>query len=78
MDRAQFIMELRKQKIQTQVHYIPVHLQPYYQKMLKTKRGDYPQAEAYYQKCLSIPLYPAMSDSEVNYVIEKIKSIVDK
>jgi UDP-4-amino-4,6-dideoxy-N-acetyl-beta-L-altrosamine transaminase/dTDP-4-dehydrorhamnose reductase len=78
MDRAQFIMELRKQKIQTQVHYIPVHLQPYYQTMLKTKRGDYPQAEAYYQKCLSIPLYPAMSDSEVTYVIEKIKSIVDK
>ena len=78
MERAQFIMALRKQEIQTQVHYIPVHMQPYYRKTIRTKWGDYPQAEKYYQKCLSIPLFPAMLDEEVDYVIEKIKALVGK
>jgi dTDP-4-amino-4,6-dideoxygalactose transaminase len=78
MERAQFMMALRKQKILTQVHYIPVHLQPYYQKIFKTKWGDYPQAEKYYQKCLSIPLFPALLDEEVDNVIDKIKALVSK
>lgn len=78
MERASFIMKLRKQNIQTQVHYIPVHLQPYYQKVLKTKWGDYPHAEKYYQRCLSIPLYPAMRDEDVDYVIEAIKALLYK
>lgn len=78
MERAPLMMELRKQRIQTQVHYIPVHLQPYYKKTIKTKWGDYPQAEKYYQKCLSIPLFPAMLDEEVDYVIETIKALVCK
>ena len=68
--------DLKKRGIQTQVHYIPVHTQPYYQENFKTTWGAYPNAEAYYQKCLSIPLYPAMTDSQIDKVIESILQIV--
>ena len=75
-NRAQFILELRKRGIQTQVHYIPVHLQPFYQRSFGTKWGDCPNAEEYYWQCLSIPLYPAMSDEDVSRVISNIKDMV--
>jgi perosamine synthetase len=66
---------LKKSNILTQVHYIPVHTQPYYQKNFGTKWGDYPEAESYFEKCLSIPLYPAMSEDNVTKVIETVKEI---
>lgn len=66
--RPELIKELRDRNIQTQVHYIPVHTQPLYQKMFGTRWGDCPNAEWYYEKCLSIPLYPAMTDEDVQYV----------
>ena len=72
IDRARFMLELKKKGIQTQVHYIPVHLQTFYQKNFGTKWGDCPNAEHYYQKCLSIPLYPAMADEDVVRVIREI------
>ncbi len=62
---------LRENNIYTQVHYIPIHLQPYY-KQLGWKKGDFPIAEDYYQKCLSLPMYPSLTDAEQNYVIEII------
>ena len=72
IDRARFMIKLKSRGIQTQVHYIPVYFQPYYQKRFGTKRGDCPNAERYYQKCLSIPLFPAMSDQDVNKVIKVV------
>lgn len=75
-DRAHFMLTLRERGIQTQVHYIPVHLQPFYQQNYHTKKGDCPHAEAYYEKCLSIPLYPAMTDDEVEMVIYEIKEML--
>ncbi|MEM6261257.1 MAG: UDP-4-amino-4,6-dideoxy-N-acetyl-beta-L-altrosamine transaminase [Bacteroidota bacterium] len=63
---------LRTQHIFTQVHYIPVHLLPYYQK-LGWKKGDFPYAEAYYDQCLSLPLYPSLSEVQQQYVIEQVK-----
>ncbi len=54
-----------------QIHYIPTHLMPYY-KSFGWKEGDFPVAEAYYQKCLSLPLFPSLTDEEQNYVIETI------
>lgn len=72
IDRAQFMVELKKKGIQTQVHYIPVYLQPFYQKNFETNRDDCPNAEQYYQKCLSIPLYPAMVDLDVARVVREI------
>jgi UDP-4-amino-4,6-dideoxy-N-acetyl-beta-L-altrosamine transaminase len=60
---------LREKKIFTQVHYIPVHFQPYYQS-LGFKKGDFPNAEAYYEKCLSLPMYPTLTEEEQQYVID--------
>jgi dTDP-4-amino-4,6-dideoxygalactose transaminase len=74
--RAEVMYELRKKGIGTQVHYIPVYLQPYYRKRFHYDNNDYPVTEMYYKKCLSLPLYPKMSDSEVDFVIEQIESIL--
>ncbi len=76
IQRAQFMNELRGRGIQTQVHYIPIHIQPYFQKKFATKWGDCPNAEKYYQQCLSIPLFPAMTDSDVERVINEITHLV--
>ncbi len=76
IDRARFMIELKKRGINTQVHYIPVHIHPFYQKTFNTKWGDSPNAERYYQKCLSIPLFPSMTDSDVENVVNEIKQLL--
>ena len=63
---------LKTQQILCQIHYIPVHLHPYYQS-LGFKKGQFPKAESFYETCMSIPLYPSMTDEQQNYVIDKIK-----
>ncbi|MGM8366491.1 UDP-4-amino-4,6-dideoxy-N-acetyl-beta-L-altrosamine transaminase [Virgibacillus sp. W0181] len=77
IDRKQFFEELRKANIGVNVHYIPVHLQPYYQK-LGHKKGDYPVAEELYEQIISLPLFPAMTDEDVQYVIDTVKSLVQE
>lgn len=62
---------LRTKNIFAQVHYIPVHRMPYYQD-LGFKKDDFPLAEAYYEMCLSLPMYPALTDAEQDYVIENV------
>ncbi|MEI8116888.1 MAG: UDP-4-amino-4,6-dideoxy-N-acetyl-beta-L-altrosamine transaminase [Flavobacteriia bacterium] len=64
---------LRENNIFTQIHYIPVHLMPFY-KNLGWKDGDFPNSEAYYSRCISVPMYPTLTDNEQEYVIDKIKS----
>ena len=62
---------LRIKNIFTQVHYIPVHLMPYY-RQFGYKRGDFPNAELYYDKCLSLPMFPTLTEAEQGYVINNI------
>mgnify|MGYP002078843827 CR=1 FL=1 len=62
---------LRTKGIFPQIHYIPLHYQPYYQQ-LGWKKGDFPATEAYYERCLSLPMYPSLSDEEQAYVIEMV------
>ena len=69
-NRLELYNELRKNNINTQVHYIPVHMQPFYKKM-GWKKGDFPVVESYYNRCLSLPMYPSLTDEEQEYVIEK-------
>ena len=69
--RDELINYLREKNIYAQVHYMPVHLMPYY-KQFGWKRGDFPVVENYYSNCLSLPLYPTLSDEEQNYVIDTI------
>ncbi|GAB3540710.1 UDP-4-amino-4,6-dideoxy-N-acetyl-beta-L-altrosamine transaminase [Spirosoma fluminis] len=64
---------LRTRNIMAQVHYIPVHLMPYY-RQFGWKPGDFPNAERYYARCLSLPMYPTLTDDEQAYVI---KSVLD-
>ena len=59
------MIKLKQRGVQTQVHYIPVHTQPFYRKNFGTNWGDCPEAEAYYQRCLSIPLYLQMTPDDV-------------
>ena len=73
--RTRVMQELREKGIGTQVHYIPVHLQPYYRENYGFKPGDYPKAEQYYEQCLSIPLFPKMKDDDVHRVIDAISVI---
>jgi len=74
-NRKELYDYLRKNNIFAQVHYIPVHLQPYY-KNIGWKKGDFPIAEAYYEKTLSLPMFPTLTNEEQNFVIEKIKEFV--
>jgi UDP-4-amino-4,6-dideoxy-N-acetyl-beta-L-altrosamine transaminase/dTDP-4-dehydrorhamnose reductase len=76
MDRARFINELKRRGVQTQVHYIPVHTQPYFQETFATGWGDCPTAEDYYRKCLSMPLFPAMNELDIEKVINEITDLV--
>lgn len=64
---------LLSKDIRAQVHYIPVHTQPYYQDNYGTKQGDYPVAEKYYTQALSLPLYPDLTDADQDRVITAIK-----
>jgi UDP-4-amino-4,6-dideoxy-N-acetyl-beta-L-altrosamine transaminase len=62
---------LRIKGIYSQIHYVPVHVMPYYQK-LGYKKGSMPKAEAYYERCLSLPMYPGLTDEEQLFVIENV------
>jgi UDP-4-amino-4,6-dideoxy-N-acetyl-beta-L-altrosamine transaminase len=70
LPRRKIFERLRQRGLGVNVHYIPVHLQPYYQQHFGTSEGDYPCAEQYYTQAITMPLYPAMSDEDVAYVIE--------
>lgn len=67
---------LKKHNIHVQVHYLPVHTMPYYQS-LGHKIGDFPISEDFYSKCLSLPMYPTLSEEEQNFVIEKIINFIN-
>ena len=58
------------------VHYIPVHLLSYYRKRFGYKRGDFPVAEKIYDRTISIPLYPSLTDTEVEKVVEDIVAFI--
>jgi UDP-4-amino-4,6-dideoxy-N-acetyl-beta-L-altrosamine transaminase len=74
--RNQVIKEVNANGVGIQVHYIPVTYQPYYKTRYFTKRGDFPKSDAYYDRALSIPLYPAMSDADVDRVIKTFNAVV--
>jgi dTDP-4-amino-4,6-dideoxygalactose transaminase len=71
-DRLGLYNALREHNIFTQIHYIPLHLMPYYTAR-GHKKGDYPNAEKYYQGCISLPMYPTLSRKEQEFVIKTIK-----
>ena len=74
-NRREFYFKAREKGLNLQVHYIPVHTQPYYRETFGYKPGDYPKAEAYYAKCISLPLYPSLTDADVEEIVRRVKSI---
>jgi UDP-4-amino-4,6-dideoxy-N-acetyl-beta-L-altrosamine transaminase len=70
-NRLALYNHLKVNNIFAQIHYIPCHLMPYY-KQLGWKEGDMPHAEKYYSQCISLPMYPTLTDTEQVYVIEQI------
>jgi perosamine synthetase len=73
--RSQVMQELRIKGVGTQVLYIPVYLQPWYRRTLGYAPGKCPNAENFYARALSLPLYPAMSETDVEKVITAVQSL---
>ncbi len=76
IDRSQFIDELRKRNIGASVHFIPIHLHPYYRDRYGLRPEDFPVAQAEYERMLSLPLSPAHTDDDVADVTEAVADIV--
>lgn len=76
IDRAQFIAELKERGIATSVHWLPLHMHPYYRETYGYRPGDFPTVAALYPQLVTLPLYPAMSEGDVRQVCEAIKEII--
>jgi dTDP-4-amino-4,6-dideoxygalactose transaminase len=71
-NRKKMYEYLHQKGIFTQIHYIPVHLLDYYQQF-GWQKDDFPNAETYYKRTLSLPMFPSLTEEEQNFVIENIK-----
>ncbi len=78
IDRAQFIEELKAENIGTSVHFIPVHMHPYYRDTYGYQHGDFPVAEATFERIISLPLYPKMTAQDTEDVISAVKRVVER
>ena len=76
ISRNTFIEELKARNIGTSVHFIPIHLHPYYRDKYAYKPDDFPVAYREYQRIMSLPLYPKMTDQDVEDVIEAVTDVV--
>ncbi len=75
-DRKEVFGLLRKSGLGVQVHYMPLHMHPFYKNKFGYKEGDFPVAEDYYKEAITIPLFPKMTEKEIEYVISSVKKAV--
>lgn len=75
-NRKELYDALRRADIYAQIHYVPVHTMPYYRTLGETK-VEMPRAEVYYEKCISLPMYPSLQDEEQVFVIEQVLKFVE-
>jgi len=78
IDRGAVIEELRRAGIGTSVHFIPLHMHPYYRRTSGTAPGDFPGAEDLYRRCVSLPLYPGLTDADVDRVTDTLRGILGR
>jgi dTDP-4-amino-4,6-dideoxygalactose transaminase len=78
LDRAGVIAALREEGIGASVHFIPLHLHPYYRRRWGTRPEDYPVATREYERVISLPIWPGMSESDVRRVVVTLASILDR
>ncbi|UCC45371.1 MAG: UDP-4-amino-4,6-dideoxy-N-acetyl-beta-L-altrosamine transaminase [Candidatus Zixiibacteriota bacterium] len=74
VSRASVMKQLREAGVGSQVHYIPVHLQPYYRQHAGTAPGDFPNAERYYEQALSLPMYPDLTAKDCGRVVDTLRA----
>ena len=68
---------MNRRNIKLQVHYIPLHTQPYYKKISGLKKGDLPNSENFYERQISLPIYPSLDKNSINKVIKSIISFIE-
>lgn len=78
VERAALMRSLRSMQIGTQVHYIPIPYQPYYRNLYRLRREDFPGAQGYYDRCLSLPMYPTLTDDDVERVVQALETTLKK
>ena len=76
VDRQEVFNALRAENIGVNVHYIPLHLHPYYQQKFGYIKGAYPKAEAYYEKAITLPIFPGMGDEDIEDVIGAVRKVI--
>lgn len=77
-DRLNLYNYLRQNLIYAQVHYFPIHLMPYYRNNFSNYESKLLHSESYYERCLSLPMYPTLTHSEQDFIIEKILKFYEK
>jgi len=77
VNRKRIFKALRKEGLGVQVHYIPLHLQPFYRKNFDYKTGDFPMAEKYYQGAITLPLFPKMTNKDAERAIKVVKKTIN-
>jgi len=77
LDRKKIFQKLRNDGIGVNVHYIPLHYHPFYQKKLACRKGNFPVAERVYEEIISLPIFPEMTDDEVKSVIDSVKASIE-
>ena len=77
VNREKIFEALQKEGLGVQVHYIPLHLHPFYRKKFGYKKGDFPVAEKYYERTITLPLFPAMTDKNIKDVIRAVKKVIN-
>jgi dTDP-4-amino-4,6-dideoxygalactose transaminase len=75
-DRAAFIDDLRAENIGSSVHFIPIHMHPYFRAALPCREGQFPAAEDAYRRAVSLPMFPRMSDRDVDDVCDAVGKVV--
>ncbi len=78
INRAEMIEKLKERGIGTSVHFIPLHMHPYYQKAYGYRAEDFPVASREYERYLSLPIFPGMTGTQIDYVIENVLEIVER
>ena len=74
--RKEIFEALRAENIGVNVHYMPLHLHPFYQREFGYKKGDYPKAEIYYERAITLPVFPKMGDEDVEDVINAVSKVI--
>jgi len=76
LDRAAFVTELKRRGIGTSVHWMPLHMHPYYRETYGFKREDFPVAASMYDRIISLPIFPDMTEAQVEFIAAAIRDII--